>query len=134
MGRLFLILLFVSIFTFVSCKNSKSKTEDVMDVTVVDDKPYFPGGHSAMINFISRKIKYPEAARAADIEGDVIVSFMIDKEGKVKSVDLKKSVHKALDKEAMRVVKLMPKWEPGRVDGKPVIVSMEIPISFKLHP
>ncbi|MBN2681447.1 MAG: energy transducer TonB [Bacteroidales bacterium] len=129
------VLLFFTLalaFSTSSCNKNQKSDQKEMDVTVVDNKPQYPGGNSAMINFISKKVKYPAAAKEAGAEGEVIVSFLIDEKGRVTNAEVKKSVHPALDKEALRVVKLMPKWEPGRQNGEPVVVSVEIPISFKL--
>jgi TonB family protein len=101
--------------------------------TVSEDivQPSFPGGNDALMNFLSRELKYPEEAKAKGIEGKVYVEFAVDETGKVKDVAVKKGVHPLLDAEAVRVVSLMPNWNPGTENGKPVSMSMVLPIAFK---
>ncbi len=100
--------------------------------TLVDDMPKFPGGTSELQKFISRSIIYPKAAQEKGIQGRVFVSFVIDKEGTVSDSRVVRGVAPSLDKEAMRVVNLMPQWKPGKKDGKPVNVVYTVPIIFNL--
>ena len=101
--------------------------------TAFDTCPEFPGGMEALYKFISQKIIYPADAVEEGIEGRVMVQFVVDEEGDVKDAVVKQSVSPSIDKEALRVVKLMPKWKPGTVDGKPVDAYFRLPISFKLQ-
>ncbi len=95
--------------------------------------PRFPGGNQALAAYLSTHIKYPNDAKKAGVQGRVIVKFVVDKEGKITEAEVERSVHKSLDKEALRVVKAMPKWEPGTLNGKPVRVRYRLPIKFNLN-
>ena len=95
--------------------------------------PTFPGGMVAMHEFLSSNIEYPTECAENNIQGKVIVRFTVFKDGSVGDVGLSRSVHPLLDAEAMRVVKLLPNWNPGMLDGQPVNVWYEFPISFVLH-
>lgn len=94
--------------------------------------PLFPGGNKEMIKFFGDNIKYPEAAKKAKIQGRVIVTFTVTKDGNIENAKVVRSVHPALDAEALRVVKLMPKWTPGMQFGKPVDVKYTVPVAFAI--
>ena len=100
--------------------------------TLVDQMPEFPGGESALSTYIGKNIKYPDDAVKAGIKGKVFVSFIIDKDGNVKNPKIVRSVSPSIDKEALRVISSLPKWTPGKKDGKIVAVSYTVPISFAL--
>ena len=95
--------------------------------------PEFPGGESAMQNFLHENVKYPQEAQANGIQGRVVVSFVVEKDGTITDAHAVQSVDPFLDAEALRVVSLMPKWKPGKKDGKPVRVKFTIPLTFKLQ-
>jgi len=98
-----------------------------------EEMPEYPGGMSAMMNFIMDNIKYPEDAKKANKDGRVICSFIIDKEGKVTEPHVvQSSGTQSLDDEAVRLVSLMPDWKPGKDKGEPVSVLYTIPVLFKL--
>jgi TonB family protein len=98
-----------------------------------EEMPEYPGGMSAMMNFIMDNIKYPEDAKKAGKDGRVICSFIIDKEGKVTEPHVvQSSGTQSLDEEAVRLVSLMPDWKPGKDKGEPVSVLYTIPVLFKL--
>ena len=99
----------------------------------VEQMPEFPGGIVEMMKFLQMNIKYPPMAAANKIEGRVVVQFIIEKTGEVGDVQVVRSVDEELDAEAVRVVKSMPKFTPGRQDGKEVAVWYTLPISFKLQ-
>ena len=99
----------------------------------VEQMPEFPGGMAEMLKFLQMNIKYPPTAAANKIEGRVIVQFIIDKTGQVGDVQVVRSVNEELDAEAVRVIKSMPKFTPGRQDGKAVAVWYTLPIAFKLQ-
>ena len=99
---------------------------------VVENMPEFPGGMKAMLDFISKNIQYPESARQKGVQGKVIVKVVIDKDGAVTQPILMRSLDSDLDKEALRIVKLMPKWKPGTQRGKAVKVEYTFPVIFKL--
>ena len=100
---------------------------------VVEVMPQFPGGQIAMLKYIMENIKYPKQIMEEGIQGRVTVSFIVEKDGRVSNVRLLRSVQPALDKEAIRVVKSMPKWTPGKQNGKPVRVRFNLPVMFKLN-
>ena len=117
----------------LSKERIKQFSEKPSDVYMsVNQMPIFPGGLTGIRNFLSMNIKYPSEALERRITGKVYVNFVIDEEGKVGNIKILKGVHFSLDEEAIRVVGLMPKWEPGRMDGKPVKVAYTVPISFNM--
>ena len=99
---------------------------------IVEVMPEFPGGTEKMMDYLSKNIKYPEAAKEKGISGRVFLSFVIEKDGAVSNVKVAKGIGKECDDEALRVVKAMPKWKPGLQKGKPVRVNYMLPIFFKL--
>lgn len=103
--------------------------KDVFDV--VEQMPSFPGGMGSLMRYLSRNVKYPVEAEENGIQGSVITTFIVEKDGSISEVEVKKSVFPALDAEAVRVVKAMPKWNPGKQNGKPVRVQYTIPVSFR---
>jgi TonB family protein len=92
----------------------------------------FPGGQDSLMSFIRQNLRYPEKASEKGIQGKVLVGFIVDKSGKVRDVELKRGVDPLLDAEALRVIRLLPPWEPGMQDGKAVNVSYVLPLNFKL--
>ena len=100
--------------------------------TVVETMPEFLGGQSALNNYLSNNINYPESAKKDGISGRVFVSFIVNKDGSLGDVKIIKSVNNLLDAEAIRVIKNMPNWKSGTQRGKPVRVSYSMPINFKL--
>ncbi len=94
--------------------------------------PEFPGGTTALFDFINKNVKYPRSARDKGIEGRVFVQFVVEKDGSLSSFTVLRGVSDELDAEAIRVLKAMPKWKPGMNDGKPVRVQFTIPFNFKL--
>ena len=99
---------------------------------IVDEMPKFPGGEQAMFKFISENVKYPQKAKDKNISGRVFVNFVVEKDGSVDEVKVLRSIGGGCDEEAVRVVKSMPKWTPGKQKGEPVRVSYIIPFVFKL--
>ena len=112
-------------------KNESSETVETLEAP--DKMPQFPGGQSGLHRFLSENVRYPYYAYQKGIQGKVLVQFVVDKDGSVTDVKVEKSVHKSLDKEAVRVLKKMPKWTPGEKDGKPVRVLYHMPVNFSLH-
>ena len=104
--------------------------EEAFDV--VEEMPEFPGGPKALMDYLMTNVKYPKTAFDANIQGRVIAQFVVDKEGTVRDAHVVKSVDPALDAEALRVINNMPKWRPGRQNGKVVNVKYTIPVSFSL--
>lgn len=101
--------------------------------TVVEQMPEFPGGESALMKYLSTSIKYPRIATENGVQGKVFVQFVVDKNGSISNVKVVRGVDSALDAEALRVVKSMPKWIPGKQNGETVRVSYTIPINFVLE-
>ena len=99
---------------------------------VVEEMPKFKGGELAMMEFLMKNMKYPQSAVKAKLQGKAIVGFVVGKDGTISDVHITKSAgHAVLDEEAMRVVKSMPAWEPGKQKGKPVNVKYNVPITFR---
>ena len=106
-----------------------------LDTNVYDmpeQMPEFPGGATAMEHFISDNLTYPDEARAKKIQGKVYIQFVVEKDGSVSHVKIRRGVHPLLDEEAIRVIKMMPAWKPGSMRGKIVRVRHTIPIVFAL--
>ena len=100
---------------------------------VVEIQPEFPGGTAALLEYLKNNIKYPEACRDNNIQGRVIVSFIVEKDGSIVSPKILKSVHPQLDAEAVRVISGMPNWSPGIQRGEPCRVKYTIPVNFRLN-
>ncbi len=101
---------------------------------VAEQMPEFPGGMPALMEYLKKEVRYPKKCREAGVEGRAIITFVVKKNGKVKDFEVARSSgNKLLDKEAMRVIKKMPKWKPGMHEGKNVNVMFALPISFKLR-
>jgi len=117
----------------------KVKVEEVQELKdengiyrVCDEMPEFPGGMAACMKFLAENIQYPEDCMKEGIQGRVIIQFVIDKDGTAKDIIVVRGVHPSLDKEALRVASLMPKWKPGITKGEAVACKYTIPIGFKL--
>ena len=98
---------------------------------IVEQIPEYPGGLTALMNYLRTNTRYPAAAQKAGIEGRVIVSFIVEPNGSVSNVEIVRSVDTDLDQEALRVVRQMPKWKPGKHDGSTVRFKYHLPIKFK---
>ena len=98
----------------------------------VEQMPSFPGGTQKLKEFIEENLRYPKELEETCVQGRVIVRFIVERNGKLSNVKVVKSVDPALDKEAIRIVKLMPRWIPGRQNGITVRVKCYIPIIFRL--
>ena len=110
----------------------KAKEEDNIHISV-EKMPEFPGGQEAFGSFLSRNLKYPLLAQENGIEGRVVCRFVVNKDGSISDIEVVKGVEESLDQEAIRVLKLMPKWIPGRQGGKVVRVMFTQGIRFKLQ-
>lgn len=111
----------------------KVEEEQPMNIAMVEQKPQFPGGESEMYKWLGANIVYPPAAAEEGVSGRVVVEFVVGKDGSITNVRVVRPRHPALDKEALRVVKAMPKWIPGRNNGQPVKVTYTLPVTFKLQ-
>lgn len=101
--------------------------------TIVEQMPSFPGGDEKMYKYLGNNIKYPQVARETGIQGRVFVNFVVEPDGSVSNVKVLRGIGGGCDEEAMRVVKAMPKWTPGKQRGKAVRVSYTLPVVFKLQ-
>lgn len=111
----------------------KVEEEQPMNIAMVEQKPQFPGGEAEMYKWLGANIVYPPAAAEEGVSGRVVVEFVVGKDGSITNVRVMRPRHPALDKEAVRVVKAMPKWIPGRNNGQPVKVTYTLPVTFKLQ-
>ena len=100
---------------------------------VVEEMPSFPGGHGALMQYLASNIKYPVVAQENGVQGRVIVSFVVERDGSISDVKVARSVDPSLDREAQRVVKSMPKWKPGKQNGSAVRVKYTVPVVFRLQ-
>jgi len=101
--------------------------------TIVEQMPEYPGGEDALRKYLSTAVKYPRIATENGVQGKVFVNFVVDKNGSISNVKVLRGVDSALDQEAVRVIKAMPKWIPGKQNGETVRVSYTIPINFVLQ-
>lgn len=107
----------------------QSESDKVFEV--VEKMPSFPGGQGALFDFMEKNIKYPKVAEDNGIQGRVILTFIVKKDGSLSNVRVAKSADPALDKEAVRLVKSMPKWNPGIEKGQYVNVKFTLPVTFR---
>ena len=125
------LMMLVLLFSFMTSTAQTKKNNMVFDV--VEVMPQYPGGPIAMLKYLMENIKYPEQAMKEGIQGRVTVRFIVEKDGSISDVKPILSVHPLLNKEAVRVVESMPKWSPGKQNGKPVRVRFNVPVMFKLN-
>lgn len=127
-------------------KQDEIKAVDVMDETnitnvveeakvydVVEETPQFPGGPSALFDYLQNNLKYPVVAEENGVQGRVICKFIVEPDGSISDVEVTESVDPSLDREAVRLIKSMPLWTPGKQNGKPVRVYMTVPVTFRLQ-
>ena len=100
---------------------------------IVEEMPAYPGGDAKLMEYVAKNIKYPQIARETGIQGRVFVGFVVEPDGSVSNVKVLRGIGGGCDEEAMRVVKSMPKWKPGKQRGKAVRVSYMLPVNFKLQ-
>ena len=99
----------------------------------MEQPPSFPGGNAALMSWLSSNIHYPPVAEENGIQGRVVVSFVVEPDGSITNVQVVRGVDPSLDKEAVRVTKAMPKWQPGKQNGQAVRVKYNLPVTFKLQ-
>lgn len=99
---------------------------------IVEEMPEFPGGSQGLLQYLATKIRYPDMARENRVEGLVVVQFIIDEKGKISNVIVLRGIGGGCDEEAIRVIKAMPDWQPGRQRGMPVKVRYNVPVRFVL--
>ena len=118
---------------FIDSSKFVNEDDNVYNIAVIEQIPSFPNGKAAMFKYLANNIKYPAIARENGIEGTVYVEFIIAKDGSVTNVVAKRKVDGGCTEEALRVIKKMPNWTPGRQEGKPVNVKYTLPIKFELQ-
>ncbi|MBQ9216002.1 MAG: energy transducer TonB [Prevotella sp.] len=109
------------------------KVEETKVFDVVEEMPQFPGGNSALMEYLGKNIKYPVVAEENGIQGRVVCTFVVERDGSITDVKVVRGVDSSLDKEAVRVVKSMPRWIPGKQNGSAVRVKYTLPVTFKLQ-
>jgi protein TonB len=114
-------------------ERQEEEVEEEQIFTIVEEMPSFPGGEAELFKYLGKNIKYPEMANSAGISGVVYVTFVVDKDGKIKDVKVLRGIGGGCDEEAVRVVKNMPAWKPGKQRGKSVTVQYNLPIRFTLR-
>ena len=131
MATLSVLTLLLMVNTNAMAQSKKIANDKVLEKAEV--MPQFPGGDQAMMKFVAENVQYPQEARDKEISGRVMVGFIVEKDGSVNEVKVVKGIGGGCDEEAVRVVKAMPKWIPGKQDDKPVRVSYTMPFFFKLQ-
>lgn len=132
---LFVLALLLSAHTAMhaqSNQNTERNASDEKIFDVVEQPPSFPGGQAALMSYLSKSVKYPQEAMEDNVQGRVIVGFIVEKDGSVSNAKIIRGVDSALDKEAIRIVMSMPKWTPGRQNGRNVRTKYNVPVNFKL--
>lgn len=107
-------------------------TKDSVVLKTVEQLPEFPGGIVQFMKWLTRNLRYPSVAQSQRIQGKVVISFIINKDGSIASPTIVQSADPLLDREAMRVIRMMPHWKPGLQDGKPCRTMFAIPVNFQL--
>ena len=111
----------------------EEEAEEQQIFQVVEEMPEFPGGMAECLKFLAKNIKYPTIAQENGVQGRVIVQFVVNQDGSIVDPVVVRSVDPYLDKEALRVIQMMPKWKPGKQRGKAVRVKYTVPVTFKLQ-
>lgn len=101
--------------------------------TFVEQMPEYPGGNEAMMEFIRKNLRYPEKAKETGVEGRVIVRFVVNEDGTVSDITILRDIGAGCGAEAVHVVKMMPKWKPGKQNGKAVKTYFNLPVMFRLN-
>lgn len=111
----------------------KPVVEETKIFTVVEQMPMYPGGYAALMGYLRDNIHYPTIAAENGVQGRVVVGFVVERDGSITDVKILRGVDPSLDREAMRVVKSMPRWNPGKQNGSAVRVKYQVPVSFRLQ-
>lgn len=137
--KLFLLFLVSFLFSYsgvaqdVSSQNDSSSNEEDELIQVVEEMPDFPGGTKELSLFLENNLNYPSEARESGVQGIVFVSFIVESDGHLSNVKVLRSLGSGCDEEAIRLVKSMPNWKPGKHRGAAVRVSYILPVKFKLN-
>ena len=131
MKRIIFIVLAIMATLSINAQSKETPVEETVYNTV-EEMPQFPGGPSALFEYLSTNIQYPNDAYENGIQGRVIVTFIVEKDGSISNAKVSKTVNPSLDEEAQRLVKSMPHWIPGKQHGEPVRVKYTVPVTFRL--
>lgn len=135
MKKIILFIIGLLAFVCANAQNADTTTHqnDTTRFVRVEVLPEFPGGLDKMIQYFAKNLKYPKQAKIDRIEGKVFVSFVVEKDGSLTDIKIKKSLSPETDSEAIRLVTNSPKWIPGMQGGHPVRVQFSIPVFFRLN-
>jgi protein TonB len=129
------LILLVGLILLTSNLFAQEKTDSTHSseiILVAENSPQYPGGYSELHKFINEKLSYPKQARKKRIQGKVVITFIVERDGTIGDITVEQSVDPLLDNESIRVVKLMPKWIPAHQKGRTVRCRMAIPFGFVL--
>ncbi|MEI7596410.1 MAG: energy transducer TonB [Bacteroidota bacterium] len=126
----FVCLVFIQFVSFG--QDNKESITHIDTLAIIDQMPLFLGGDAKLYKYLDKNLKYPIEAKKNKISGKVFVSFVIKEDGSVSRIKVLRGIGFGCDEEAIRLVQSMPKWTPGQLNGKPVRVSFNLPINFKL--
>ena len=118
---------------YVPVEVEEEEVSETEVFTIVEEMPAYPGGDQKLYEYLGKNIKYPQIARESGIQGRVFVNFVVEPDGSVSNVKVMRGIGGGCDEEAIRVIKSMPKWKPGKQRGKAVRVTYTIPVVFKLQ-
>lgn len=131
MRRIIFIVLSILVTLSINAQSEATHVEEKV-YDVVEEMPQFPGGPSALFEYLSNNLQYPVVAEENGVQGRVIVTFIVEKDGSISNAKVVKVVDPSLDKEAIRLVESMPNWIPGKQNGEPVRVKYTVPVTFRL--
>lgn len=129
---LFLTLISLMLICLHQDAKAQASSDEIYNFVSLENPPKYPGGIAAFYKFMINNLKYPALAKEKNIQGNVHVSFVVEKDGSLSDVKTVRSLGYGTDEEAIRVIKLAGNWNPGTADGKPVRVRYNIPVRFKL--
>jgi protein TonB len=110
-----------------------TKVKEKIWICGIEQMPSFPGGQKALLEYLAANVRYPDDCEEACVQGRVVVSFVVERDGSITEPKVVKSVYPSLDEEALRVVNGMPKWSPGKLNGEAVRIKYVIPVTFKVE-
>lgn len=132
MKRFLLLLSAIFLTNMAFCQEEKKVSVDDEVFVVVEEQAEFPGGLDSMYAYIQKNLVYPEKAKAEGIEGRVFVTFIIEKDGSISNILIKRAIGGGCEEAVVEMIKNMPKWKPGKQRGKPVRFQFVLPIKFEL--
>ena len=130
--QIMLLLVLLGLWALTGTPAVYAQSEEKV-YTEVDKSPEFPGGVRAMYEYLARNIQYPVRAARNKVQGKVMTTFVVGKDGTIRDITVESGVNKEVDQEAVRVIKRMPKWLPGEHEGQRVAVQYKLPINFQVE-